>query len=190
MAFQKAVKQVAWAKTGCFGPMGSGKTTLLAMIALYLSKTYHQSAPVAFLDTEKGSDFVLPYFEMEGVPLLVDKTRAFTDLRNAHRAAIDQGACVLITDSLTHFWQELLKVMKGESRRLDIKKIGEAKERWSEFTENYERSLIHWLVPAGRRGGEGCNRVRAHEEPGAAQTAGRPDRAAGAGEEGAGGDRG
>ena len=29
MAFQKAVKQVAYAKVGAFGPMGSGKTTLV-----------------------------------------------------------------------------------------------------------------------------------------------------------------
>jgi len=67
MAFKKATKQVAYARIGGFGPMGSGKTTLMALLALYLSKTYHGGAPVAFLDTEKGSDFVEPYFAAEGV---------------------------------------------------------------------------------------------------------------------------
>lgn len=153
MVFQKATKQVAWAKVGGFGPMGSGKTTLMAMLALYLSKTYHNNAPVAFLDTEKGSDFVLPYFEMEGVELVVSKTRAFVDLRGASRAALSSGACALIGDSSTHFWQELLRTVKGDSRRLDIKKIGEAKERWAEFTEDYDRALIHYLI-AGRLGYE------------------------------------
>jgi len=52
MAFQKATKQVAAAKIGAFGPMGSGKTTLMAMLAIYLSKTYHKGAPVAFQDTD------------------------------------------------------------------------------------------------------------------------------------------
>lgn len=80
----KATKQVAYAKIGGFGPTGSGKTTLMAMLALYLSKTYHGGAPVAFLDTEKGYDFVKPYFDQEGVEFLVDKTRAFIDLRDAH----------------------------------------------------------------------------------------------------------
>ena len=151
MAFTKATKQVAYAKIGGFGPMGSGKTTLMALLSIYLSKTYHGGAPVAFLDTEKGSDFVKPYFDQEGVEFLVDKTRAFVDLRDAHAQALKLGACVLVADSLTHYWQELLRSVKGERKRLDIKLIGEAKERWSEFTENYDRALIHWMV-AGRLG--------------------------------------
>ena len=151
MAFQKAVRQVAAAKIGGFGPMGSGKTTMMAMLAIYLSKTYHGCAPVAFQDTEKGADFVQPYFEIEGVPLLVEKTRAFIDLRDAARNAKEVGACCIIDDSLTHFWQELLKVVKGDAKRLDIKKIGEAKERWAEFTSIYDQCNLHWLV-AGRLG--------------------------------------
>lgn len=151
MAFTKATKQVAHARIGGFGPMGSGKTTLMALLALHLSKTYHGNAPVAFLDTEKGSDFVEPYFATEGVELLVDKTRAFVDLRDAHAQALRSGACVLVADSLTHFWQELLRTVKGEARRFNIKMIGEAKERWAEFTENYDRAPIHYLV-AGRIG--------------------------------------
>ena len=153
MSFQKAIKQIAWAKVGGFGPMGSGKTTLMAMLAIYLSKTYHKGAPVAFQDTEKGADFVQPYFDMEGVPLLTEKTRAFIDLRGAAKRAIEGGACVLIDDSMTHFWQELLRVVRGDAKRLDIKKIGEAKERWSEFTDSYDQAKIHWLV-AGRLGYE------------------------------------
>lgn len=151
MGFTRAIKQAASAKIGSFGPMGSGKTTLNGMIALYLSLTYHGGAPVAFLDSEKGSDFLIPFFELEGVPLLALKTRAFVDLRAAHVDATKEGACTLVTDSLTHFWQELLKTVQGNARRLDIKKIGEAKARWAEFTENYETSAMHWLV-AGRLG--------------------------------------
>jgi hypothetical protein len=52
---------------------------------------------------------------------------------------------VLVADSLTHYWQELLRSVRGERKRLDIKLIGEAEERWSEFTENYGRALIHYL---------------------------------------------
>ena len=151
MAFTKATKQVAYAKIGGFGPMGSGKTTLMALLSIYLSKTYHGGAPVAFLDTEKGADFIKPYFDIEGVELYTDKTRAFIDLRSALRNAQSIGACAIITDSLTHFWTELLKTVKGDARRLDIKKIGEAKERWAEFTAIFDQAPIHWLV-AGRLG--------------------------------------
>jgi hypothetical protein len=134
------------------------------MLAIYLSKTYHNSAPVAFQDTEKGADFVQPYFDMEGIPLLTEKTRAFVDLRNAARNAKEAGACVLIDDSLTHFWVELLRIVKGDARRLDIKKIGEAKERWAEFTNNYDQTNMHWLV-AGRLGHDWEN-VDIEEEDG------------------------
>ena len=102
-------------------------------------------------EAEKGADFVKPYFDIEGVDLLTEKTRAFLDLRNAARNAKEAGACVLVDDSLTHFWTELLRVVRGDARRLDIKKIGEAKERWAEFTSLYDQCPIHWLV-AGRLG--------------------------------------
>ena len=151
MPFTPAKKQVAWAKIAAYGNTGSGKTNQVSMMSIYLSKKFHSSAPVAFLDSEKGSDFVQPFFEQEGVPLLQFKTRAFTDLRAAHRDALKEGAVVLITDSLTHYWQELLKTVQGDRKRLDIKLIGEAKARWAEFTENFDRAPIHWLV-AGRLG--------------------------------------
>ena len=73
MAFTKATKQVAYARIGGFGPMGSGKTTLMALLALHLSKTYHGGAPVAFLDTGKGSDFVEPFYPL--APCRVIDTR-------------------------------------------------------------------------------------------------------------------
>lgn len=155
MAFVKATKQVAYSKIGAFGPTGSGKTTLLGMLLLYLSKELHGSKPVAFLDTEKGSDFILPFFELEGVDLLVNKTRAFSDLRNAHAEALKAGACALGADSLTHFWMELLASIKASkgTKRLDIGQIGEAKDLWHQFTENFAMSPIHYLI-AGRQGNE------------------------------------
>ena len=41
------------------------------MLLLYLSKTYHNSAPVAWIASEKGVDFVIDFFKLEGVSLLV-----------------------------------------------------------------------------------------------------------------------
>jgi hypothetical protein len=123
------------------------------MLALFLSKTYHGGKPVAFLDSEKGSDFIKPFFDLEGVELLVDKSRAFIDLRDAHANAMQAGACVLITDSLTHFWEELLKSVQGNSSRLSLPQIMQAKGQWRSFTENFEMAAMHWLI-AGRLGHE------------------------------------
>lgn len=155
MGFVKAVKSVAFAKVGSLGPTGSGKTTLLAMIALYLSKEYHKSAPVAFLDSEKGSDFVQPFFEAEGVELFVNKSRNFTELRNSGAEAIKLGCCCNISDSMTHFWNELKQSLMEEKRvkRLDIGLIGQLKDTWAPFTESFISSQIHWLT-SGRLGYE------------------------------------
>jgi Cdc6-like AAA superfamily ATPase len=47
--FTVAQKEVGFVKASLYGPPGTGKTTLLAMLLLYLSKTYHNSAPVAWI---------------------------------------------------------------------------------------------------------------------------------------------
>jgi pantothenate kinase-related protein Tda10 len=45
------------AKMAWFGPQGSGKTMAATQVAVGLSHHYHKDAPIAFFDTEKGSDF-------------------------------------------------------------------------------------------------------------------------------------
>src|SRR5229473_2290850 len=105
--FTAAQKEVAFVKGSMYGPPGSGKTTLLAMLLLYLSIVFHKKAPVAWLASEKGVDFVIDFFKAEGVPLLLNRTRSFLDLRSASRDALEQGCCAIGVDSVTHYWQEL-----------------------------------------------------------------------------------
>jgi hypothetical protein len=148
--FTAAQKEVAFVKGSMYGPPGSGKTTLLAMLLLYLSKTYHGSAPVAWLASEKGVDFVIDFFKAEGVPLLVSRSRSFVDLKNAHEQALSEGCCGLGIDSTTHFWQELLTSgMKGKGPRLG--RIQRVKEEWAPFAADFQDKPIHSLA-TGRLG--------------------------------------
>lgn len=150
MPFQPAQKEVGYVKGSMYGPPGSGKTTLLAMLLIYLSKTYHQSAPVAWLASEKGVDFVIDIFKAEGVPLLVNRSRSFLDLKAAHSEAVAKGCCALGIDSTTHFWQELLSTgMKGKGPRLS--KIQRVKEEWAPFAADFQDTPIHSLA-TGRLG--------------------------------------
>lgn len=153
--FKPAVNQTAFAKIGSQGKPGSGKTTLLALLALYLSKTYHNGAPVAFIDSEKGSDFVIPMFKAENVPLLVQKTKALIDLRAAAKDAMKEGACCVIADSVTKFWMEAMQALKAEKnvKRLTIDLIGRLKDEWTPFADDFVESKIHFLA-AGRLGYE------------------------------------
>jgi len=150
MSFTLATKEIGYVKGSFYGPPGTGKTTILAMILMYLSKTYHNSAPVAWLASEKGVDFVLDMFKAEGVPLLVSRSRSFVDLRSATRDAREAGCCAVGVDSITHFWQELFtEGMKAKGPRLQ--KIMRIKEEWAPFSQDFQDSPLHFLV-TGRLG--------------------------------------
>jgi hypothetical protein len=51
------------------------------------------------------------------------------DLRAASRAAIENGCCCLIADSITKFWTEAAKALKQEKKvtRLSVDLIGRLK---------------------------------------------------------------
>ena len=150
MSFRPAVKEIGFVKGSMFGPKGTGKTTMMAMLLIYLSKTYHKSAPVAWLASEKGVDFVLDIFKAEGVPLLLNRSRSFLDLRSAARDALKEGCCAVGVDSVSHFWQDLFtEGMKSRGPRLQ--RIGRIKEEWAPFAQDFQDSAIHYLV-TGRMG--------------------------------------
>lgn len=150
---KKAQVEQAAAKVGLFGGQGSGKTTTSALIALGLSKTYHGGKPVAFMDTENGSDYLVPIFEMEGVELQVVKSRAFKDMKTMLREAEEAGCCAALVDSYTHPWQELndsLKKQLGVSR-LKFVHMDQLKTLWRSWTELMLNSPLHVIV-SGRLG--------------------------------------
>ncbi len=150
-----AVIEQAAAKIAIFGRQGSGKTTTAALIALGLSITYHQRAPVAFNDTENGADYLIPIFEAEGVKLFVIKSRAFTDMRQGIIDAKEAGCCLYLVDSYTHPWRELNDSLKTKLkvRELEFKHMDELKGLWQTWTDLMLNSPLHVIV-SGRLGWE------------------------------------
>lgn len=148
-----AVIEQAAAKVGIFGPQGSGKTLTSALIALGLSKTYHNSAPVAFMDTENGSDYLVPIFEAEGVPLLNFKSRAFKDMCQGLKDAAASGCCAYLVDSYTHPWRELNDSLKAKLKvqKLEFRHMDQLKGIWMGWTDLMLNSQQHVIV-SGRLG--------------------------------------
>lgn len=147
--FKPALIEQAAAKVGVFGPQGSGKTTTSALLLIGLSLTYHKGAPVFFLDTENGSDYVKPIFDAEGVPLLVAKSRAFADMCAGLTEAERGGACGYLVDSYTHPWQELIEAFKQKSRRhrLEFEHMDELKSMWrQQWTTPMLNSPLHCVL--------------------------------------------
>lgn len=152
---KKAVIEQAAAKVGLYGSQGSGKTTTAILFALGLSKTYHDGKPIAFFDTENGSDYVVPICEAEGVGLVSVKSRAFKDMRAALAEAQDAGCCVYLVDSYTHPWQELCDSFKAKSKRnkLEFHHMDELKRLWRGWTDQFLNSPLH-VILCGRLGHE------------------------------------
>lgn len=161
---QKAVNEQAYLKAGALGFPGSGKSYTASMLAIAIAKQVAGSKPVAFFDTEAGSDFLIPKFEAAGVELLRVKSKALKDLLDVAKEA-EEGCSVLIVDSITHVWNEvceafLARVNEAQKRRnrppikkLEFQHWAEVKRAWQDWTTLYLNSRLHIIV-CGRAGYE------------------------------------
>jgi hypothetical protein len=150
MLLQAAQPESAFLKLGIYGDAGSGKTFTSALVAVGLSKLLKSSKPVGFVDTETGSDYVLDLFSREGVGLVRTKTRAFADLLTVLDESKD-ALDVLIIDSITHFWNELVAAYKKQHKLqfMTLKHWDPLKQTWKEYTDRFINSRLHIIV-AGR----------------------------------------
>jgi AAA domain-containing protein len=158
--FQPAEVTSAFLKMGLLGFQGSGKTKTASKTATGLVNLCRErglpyaSRPAVMLDTETGSDWVIPDFKAAGIPFSHKKTRAFTDLLTAVDAA-EAHASVLIIDSITHFWKEITEsYMRQKKRtRLQFEDWGYLKSEWGKFTDRFVNSSAH-IILCGRAGFE------------------------------------
>lgn len=151
--FAPAKNQVGCLKCGILGFQGAGKTYLAVDIALGLIKLTKATKPLYFIDTEHGSDWAIPRCDQAGVPLKTWKTRAFKDLITAQHIA-ERESSLLIIDSITHFWNELVVAYKKShnlGKRVPWYHWGPIKEEWAQFSEWFVNVPLHIIV-CGRAG--------------------------------------
>ena len=147
---QKAEPEMAFLKMGIYGEAGSGKTYTASKVAIGLHKHSKAKKAIGFLDTETGSDFVLPMFNDAGIELMVAKTRAFKDLLDGIDEA-EKDCSILILDSITHYWNEMVEAYcdKHNIAQLSLRHWQPIKQTWREFTKRYVNSNIH-IIMCGR----------------------------------------
>lgn len=145
---QPAANQLAAAKIGIYGEAGSGKTRTATEIAIGLAKLADPPKPIAFFDTEGGSDFMIPFCADAGVDLLVAKARAFADLMTFMREA-EAARAVILIDSISHTWDDLRESYEKKLRRrtgLEIWDWGVIKPEWRRFLNSYLATPCHAIV--------------------------------------------
>jgi hypothetical protein len=134
MGFQKAVKSKSKLRCALFGPSGAGKTFSALSIAKGIG------GKVAVIDSERGSaSKYADKFEFDVVDL---EKKSIDEYVQFIQEAGNAGYSVLIIDSLTHAWQDLLE---------EVEKLANAKYRgntwsaWSEGTPK-QRSLVNAIL--------------------------------------------
>src|SRR3989338_7614540 len=149
-----AEQETAFFKAGILGFSGSGKTHTAMPISLGLIDRMESKKPLAFLDTETGSDFWIPRCKAKGINILRAKSRAFQDLLAVVGEA-EKNCDVLIIDSISHVWKNFLEgYMKRLNRtRLQFQDWNVIKPEWGRFTDLYLNSKLH-IILCGRAGWE------------------------------------
>lgn len=158
--FTESASTQAYLKMGLMGFAGDGKTYTASSIAIGLVQLMRENelpnadAPVLFVDSETGSDYVQPRFAEAGIKLMVAKTRAFTDLIAAFDE-VEAGGTVLIIDSISHFWTELMDTYQKKKRKrfIEFQDWAWLKSEWRRFTDRLVNSPCHTIL-CGRAGFE------------------------------------
>ena len=132
MAFKKATKKNAKLRLALFGVSGSGKTYSALRIATGLG------GKIAVIDTERGS--ASKYADRFNFDVEELETPSINNIKLIINQA--QGYDVLIIDSLTHAWLELLQEVETIAR---TKFGGNSWSAWSEGTPK-QMSLINALL--------------------------------------------
>ena len=132
--FKKATKSSAKLRAALFGPSGAGKTFTALRIAAGLG------GAIAVIDTERGS--ASKYADRFGFDVLDLEHAAIPSYEGAIEAAARAGYPVLVIDSLSHGWQELLQEV---DRLAAAKYRGNTWSAWSEGTPK-QRALVDAIL--------------------------------------------
>lgn len=131
MAFRKAERRKAKLRLGLAGPSGSGKTYSALLIARGVAGSWDK---VAVIDTENGSADLYAHLGDYSVctlnaPFTVDKY-----IQTIHEAE-KAGFSVIIVDSLTHAWEQMLDD-HGKAKDSNTHR-GNGYTAWREFTPKH-----------------------------------------------------
>jgi len=138
MQFKKADKKASKLRCSIFGPSGSGKTyTSLRIANGFKTAT---NGKIAFIDSERGS--ASKYADRFDFDVLELDRKTIADYLQGIKVASDNGYNILIIDSLSHAWQELIEDI---DRLENVKYKGNTWRAWAEGTPK-QRALVDAII--------------------------------------------
>lgn len=159
MAFKKAKAEQAALKVGMYGPPGSGKTLTSLLCAEGLAALTGKR--IAFVDTERGTDFYAQNIPARGVhPEAFDfdalYSRSITDVLQSVRGLDAATHSVLIIDSITHLWEATKAAYSGRKTSIGgipINAWGQVKKPYKDLMALLLSSPMHVFI-LGRQGND------------------------------------
>jgi len=157
--FRKAKCEQAALKIGVYGLTGTGKTFTTLLWAEGLAKV--TAKRIAFVDTERGSDFYAREVKERKVhPAAFDfdalYTRSLAETSQAVMALDQKQYGVVVIDSITHLWEAARLAYSGKMTKADTIPF----HAWGKIKKPY-KALINWLLNTtmhvfivGRQGNE------------------------------------
>lgn len=143
-------------KIGFEGFAGTGKTYTAAQIAIGIHKIIGSTKPIVFYDTEKSLKALKPFFDKEGIKVMVRESRTLADLSKTILHCEEGFSEILVIDSITHVWENFLTAYKAQKKRdqLYFQDWGVIKPKWKkEFSDRFVQSNLH-IIFTGRAGYE------------------------------------
>jgi hypothetical protein len=146
-------------KAGFQGFNKSGKTFTATRLAIGTRRHFGLKGPIGFFDTEGGSEYVAATVKKDtGLDLVGKRSRSIDDLMVVTQECIDGAASVLVVDSMSHIWKDVLdsylrkinevRTAKGKPARsaLEFQDWGPLKAKFNKFTDLYLNSPLHIII--------------------------------------------
>jgi hypothetical protein len=157
--FRKAKAEQAALKLGMYGPAGKGKTFSALLMAEGLAKITGKR--VAFVDTERGTDFYCKAVDKRQVhPQAFDfdaiYTRSLTEINAEVRKLSTDEYAVIVIDSITHIWEAARAAYSGKVNNngtLPFHAWGVIKKPYKDLINFLLSSPMH-VILCGRQGNE------------------------------------
>jgi hypothetical protein len=157
--FRKAKAEQAALKIALYGPPGSGKTFTALLLAEGLAK--RDGKRIAFVDTERGTDFYCkPVRERAVHPEEFDfdaiYTRSLMEVLKEVRSIDPAQYSVVVIDSITHLWEAARAAYAGKQTKIGtipMQAWGAIKKPYKDLLSTLLSSPMHVFI-LGRQGTE------------------------------------
>ena len=136
------------------GFAGSGKTRTSSEILVGCYKKMKCTKPILLIDNEKGSRFLVPFFQKHGIPVIVKDTCELADVHQALVYLQNKEISFLFMDSLTKIWYKYVRDYRTKNNRtfMTLQDWGKILPSWQEdFADRFVQTEGN-IVFTGRGG--------------------------------------